>query len=190
VLEISGVKNDYIGCSVFFYDEEGATLSCATVVSHNKIDMRIQLDEIPEVLKTGDMCRLLILADPVPREYHGRIRFDFGTKYVALFRGKDKESRGAARYKVNFAANIEKLIYNGKEYDLYEPVEVRLINISTSGMRFSAKPNTININDRFKTTISFDDNKKTLYAEVVNVREVENSHMEYGCRFLLAPDSI
>jgi hypothetical protein len=187
---MSGVKNDYIGCSVILYDEEGATLSSATVVSHNIIEKRIQLDEISDVLRVGDMCRLLILTEPSPREYFGRIRFDFGDSYIALFRGKEKELRGATRYKVNFAANIEKLIYNGKEYDLYEPVEVRLINISTSGMRFCARLNTINIDDRFKATISFDDNVKTLYAQVVNKREIEDSREEYGCRFLMSADSL
>jgi hypothetical protein len=188
-LFMSGVI-EYIGCSVFVYDEDGTSLLRATVVGHDKKEMRIQLDEMPEKFQIGDMCRLLIMSEPSPREYHGRIRSDFGEKYIALFRGKDKESRGATRYNVNHSANIEKLVYNGKEFGLHKPVEVSLINISTSGMRFRAKVNTINQNDRFKTTISFDDNEKTLYAQVVNMREIDNDIAEYGCRFLLAAGSL
>ena len=175
---------DYTGFPAFIHNNEGESISRTVIKSHEKVDKHISLKEFPSALDIGDTCKILILAEPIPREYQGRVKNEYGEKIIALFQGQDSEKRGATRYKVNFSAFIETLIYSSKTYKLYQPVEVQLINISTGGMRFKAQPNTMLPGDKFQTRIFIKLDVKVLIAEVVNSIQRDQNDVEYGCRFL------
>ena len=175
---------DYTGFPAFIHNNEGESISRTMITSHEKVDKHISLKEFPSELDIGDTCKILILSEPIPREYLGRVKNEYGVKIIALFQGQDMEKRGATRYKVNFSAFIENLIYSSKTYKLHQPVEIQLVNISTGGMRFKAPPNTISPGDKFQTRIFIKLDVKVLIAQVVNSIQKDNNDVEYGCRFL------
>ena len=178
------VNTEYVGSTALVYDNAGENLARTIVTDYDKVRSLMSLKKIPPELKIGDVCRLLILTEPVPRECHGKIKSDVGNKIIALFKLEEKENRGSSRYKVNFSAFIEKMIYDNKPYDLLRPVEINLMNISTSGMRFFAEPNTVTHGDRFQIRIYLNMDVKVLVTEIVNHREIDENRIEYGCRFV------
>ena len=175
---------DYTGYPAFIHNNEGESISRTMITGFEKVDKHISLKEFPSELDIGDTCKILILSEPTPREYLGRVKNEYGEKIIALFQGQDSEKRGATRYKVNFSAFIENLIYSSKTYKLYQPIEIQLVNISTGGMRFKAPPNTISPGDKFQTRIFIKLDVKVLIAQVVNSVQKDENDVEYGCRFL------
>ena len=176
---------NYVNCPVLVYDEDDNNISRTTIIEYDMNSKRITLEEPQVSLKDGDTCRLLILTEPSPREYQGRLRRDIWGEHFALFKGQAREGRQAARHKVNLVAFIENMVCDGKAYPLHNPVPIKLINISVGGMRFRAPANTLTNGDRFQTSVVLKGEKKLLIAEVVNHNE-DGDNSEYGCRFLIA----
>ena len=178
---------DYLNCPVLVYCEEGDYLVRTVIINFDKGSMQIQLETMPGTLEIGDNCKLLILTEPSPQEYLGRVRTTFWGKSVALYKGRQKEDRGATRYKVSFKARVEYLVNDGRAEALETPLEIKLVNISTTGMRFLAPLKALRNGDKFQTRVTIGSDLKLLIAEVVNHREDEDSEIaEYGCRFLIA----
>lgn len=185
---MSALSGDYTDCSVLIYDSVGKHLCTTVVTDYDKVALRLTAEYTPDILDTGEVCRLLILTAPTPCEYQGRVLREGVTKVIALFQGREKEDRGAVRYKVDYPALIENLICNDRPYALHTPLEVRLINISKRGVRFSAPPNSLSIDDRFQMSIKISDNEKLLIADVVNHLDKDFRTTEYGCRFLVGSE--
>ena len=183
------IGGNYLNCPVLIYDDEDNNIARTKIIEYDSNSKRVVLEETPPELKDGDTCRLLILAEPSPLEYQGRMRKDLWGTHIALFRGQEREARGAVRHKVNMSAFIENLIVEGRAYALHTPQKIQLMNISVGGMRFRAPRNTINHGDRFQTSVVLKDEKKLLIAEVVNTTENHPQISEYGCRFLIAGTS-
>ena len=179
-------NTDYTGCSVLIYDPEGNHLGNTVVTDHDKNTLRIELQTVPAALVSGAGCKLLILMAPTPYEYQGRAVKE-GTKItIAMYKGKEKENRGSARYKINLKAAIENLICDGRAYPLHTPLEVTLVNISKSGVRFRTPFFALTKGDRFQMRIKISDNEKLLIADVVNHMDKGSEASEYGCRFLIS----
>ena len=176
-------KTEYVGCTAFVYCNAGENLLRTIVTDYDKIKSLITLQSVPDELKIGDICRLLVLTEPCPRECYGRVKSDVGNKIIALFKWENKEKRGASRYNVNFPAFIEKMIYDDQPYDMFKSVEITLMNISTGGMRFFAKPDTVLLEDKFQIRIHLNSDVKVLIAKIVNERQINDDRIEYGCRF-------
>ena len=181
---MSTVNFEYVGSIALVYNDEGEELGRTVVSNYDKTGNLLTLKRFPSELNIGDTCRLLILTEPSPRECFGKVRSDVGDKVVALFKWEDKENRGASRFKVNFTAFIEKMIYGNKSYKLYKPLEISLMNISTSGMRFYTEPDTVSEGDKFQIRIYVNLDVKVLIAQIVNCRQTDPNRVEYGCRFL------
>jgi hypothetical protein len=107
-----------------------------------------------------------------------------------MYQGQEKENRGAVRYALKSTAIIENLICDGKPYPLHTPVEVELVNISKSGVRFRAPPNALYNGDKFQMRMKISNNDKLLIAETVNYVNNESGTSDYGCRFLVASEKV
>jgi len=185
---MSALSSNFVDCAVLIYDEAGNQLGSTIVTYYNKDALLIEVEELPPVIENDGRCKLLILSSPSPCEYQGRIVSEGAKKVIAIYHGVEKESRMAVRYKVNYPASIENLICVGKAYPLLTPLEVGLINISKSGMRFRAPNNSLAIGDMFQIRIKIGDNSKILIADVVNYSDKSSGTSEYGCRFLIGSD--
>jgi len=101
-----------------------------------------------------------------------------------MFKGQEREQRGAERYAVKLPAMIEELICDSRPYSLHTPLEVELINISKTGVRFSAPFYSLTDGDRFRMRLTISDKDKQLITEVTNHIDRDSVVSEYGCRFL------
>ena len=180
---MAALSGDYNGCSVFIYDEAGALLVKTTVTYHNKREMSIEVKEAPQ-LRIGESCRVFIMSSPTPCDYQGRINRRGMKKNIALHHGKERESRGAVRYKIKIPAQIENLICDFKAYRLHTPLDVETMNISKSGVRILAPFNSLSDGDRFQLRMKIIGGEKVMIADVTNHIDIGSVNSEYGCRLL------
>jgi hypothetical protein len=182
-------NNEYVGCTILIYDDMGNDMGKTTVTAYDKNTMWIRVKKMPPALDINHVCRVLMLTSPAPREYQGRIIAHGTGKAIAVFKGKEKESRKAARYKVDFTALIENLIYDEKAYPLHTPLVVNLINISKNGVRFRAPFYSLYDGISFQMRMKIDKSEKLLIAIVLNHRDKNADDIsEYGCRFLVGSE--
>lgn len=183
-MSASALTNDYTKSQVFIYDMEGNHLVNTIVISHDKVDKQIQVANMPSSLKVNDECRLFILTSPTPCEYVGKVRKFAGITSFAMFQGVVKENRAATRYKVNTPAVLNAYVHEGKVYPVLKPINVTLINISTSGVRFRAPYYTLNEGDFFRINMVVSGSNKSLIAETINhLDHNQCEYSDYGCHF-------
>lgn len=187
---MAALSGDFTDCSIFIYDTSYNHLGTTKVTRYSRESLRIEVEELPPQLIAGDICQVLILTQPSPCEYHGRIKKEGRKKIIALFYGHKRENRRVIRYNVNLSAKIENLVCEGKAYPLHTPLEITLINISKSGARFAAPNYTLFNGDRFQMRMKISDSDKLLIAEVVNNLDVNSDKSEYGCRFLIGSEKV
>jgi len=185
---MSVLQGDYTGCAILIYGADGEHLLDTVVTDYDKSVLRIEVEEPPPSLKTGDGCKLLIMTSPSPCEYMGRVSKEGKRFYIALYHGQEAEKRGAERYPVNFPAQIENLVCDGKAHPLQKPLEIELINISKSGIRFRAPNNSLNDGDRFQMRMKIGEGEKLLIADAVHHVDKDADSSEYGCKFLVGAD--
>lgn len=184
------LSSDYTGCPALIYDLDGNHLGNTIVTYYEKAALRIEIREIPSTLSPGAACRVLILASPSPCEYQGRVIKEGQRFQIAMYMGQVKENRGTARYKINIAAMIENLIYDGRAYPLYSRLKVTILNISKSGVRLSGPKHSLMDGDRFQMRMNISGNDKLLIADVVNRIDLAGDASEYGCRFLIGSERV
>ena len=187
---MAAMSGDFSGCSVLIYDEAGNHLGDTVVTSYDKASLRIEVQMMPYSLDAGAGCRLLILSAPIPYEFLGRVAREGAKKVIAMYKGKEKESRGSMRYKVNYPALIENLICDNRAYPLHTPLKVTLLNISKSGVRFRTPHYSMTVGDKFQMRIRISDTEKLLIADVINHVDKESISSEYGCRFLVGSEKV
>ena len=185
---MKALSGDYRGCAVLIYDMEGNHLCTTSVTDYDKTILRIEVAELPPD-DAGGSVKLLILASPIPCEYQGKVLREGRRKLIAMFRGQERELRGAERYSVKTTAMIEDYVDEGSIYPLYAPLEVELMNISKTGIRFIAPNFSLCDGDTFRMRMRFSDKDKLLTAEVTNHYDRDPKNSEYGCRFLTGSES-
>jgi hypothetical protein len=173
---------DYSKCNALIYDEEGNLLLNATIRSHNAKENFIVIRDMTD-LSFIQQCKLLILTAPVPFSYKGMVRRHDLDLIIKLEEEQQEENRAETRYKTDIPGSIEHLIYNGKNYPLHTKLGVRIVNVSKSGLRVSAKQNTMLNGDRFSVRIQSGNSDKLLTGMIMNSRQSWPNE-EYGCRFL------
>jgi hypothetical protein len=176
-------SRDFTKCNVLIYDQQDNLLCNVKIWEHNAYENYIIIQDWPE-LAGIDRCKLLILTAPAPFSYIGSIRKYNLDKQIKLYEEHMEESRTEIRYKTDLTGNIDSLVYDGKSYPLHTKLEVRIVNISKSGIRIMAKENTLNSDDRFQINVKIGDNDKLLTGKVVNLRNTTEEYCEYGCRLV------
>jgi hypothetical protein len=139
---------------------------------------------IPPSFETGETYSLLILTEPAPREYKGRVEEENTERVFLLYRGKEKENRNASRYRVNFSAQLVSLIRQNEAYELHTPIDVCVVNISKTGIRLSAPANALRKGDKVKLQVNLDSTVKHMTAIVTNYLDTSEYMSEYGCRLV------
>jgi hypothetical protein len=177
------LSRDYTKCNVLIYDEKNNLLVNAKIWEHSNDEKYIVVQDWPE-LSGVERCKLLILTAPSPYSYTG-ITSKRGTdRLIKLSEEHVEENRREMRYKTDLAGHIESLIYNGKSYPLHTMLDVRIADISKSGMRVRAKDNSLTFDDRFHIHVRIGENDKMLTGKVVNSKTIPPDICEYGCRLV------
>ncbi|MCL2501458.1 MAG: PilZ domain-containing protein [Defluviitaleaceae bacterium] len=176
--------SDYTSCTVLVYAPNNKYITEDTISEHDKKQQWIELRRgLPQSLRVADICSLLILTAPSPCEYKGRVVRDMSRFVFALFKGQEKENRRMERYAVNFTATVEALIIDGEIFPLFEILAVNIINISRTGVRFSAPSNSFLVRDRFTLRMKISGNDRLFTAVAVNSVD-RGCFTEYGCRLI------
>jgi hypothetical protein len=180
-----GTKTDYTGCAILLQTENGEHLKRCVVSYFDKETFHLKLRSgIPSAFSIGDVCSLLIMTEPAPREYKGRVVIDKSERVLLLFRGKERENRKATRYKVDFQARVNALVRHNEVYKLHTPTPVMVLNISRTGMRLAAPANALRKNDRVILQVKLEDGEKLLTAVVINWLDMNEYLSEYGCALI------
>jgi len=95
------------------------------------------------------------------------------------------ENRDSARYNIYTEVLIENLVCDGRAYPLFTPLKVALVDVSTSGARFSGPSYAFTDGDRFQMRLKIGESYKILIADIVDHTDLEDNTSEYGCRFLI-----
>lgn len=177
------LNDNYSGCTVLIYDENGDYHSTTQVAEHDKSRMLLTPERMPDIHE-GVEIRLFILSHPMPCEYKGRIVRIGSRREIALFSGMETEHRQAVRHKVDMTAQIEGITKNGVVVQQGTPIDVHILNISLTGLRMQAAPNNLEQDSEFHLRLRIGDNDQIITAQVLNIRQAEDGHEEYGCRII------
>jgi hypothetical protein len=180
------LDKDFSKCNVLIYDKDNNQLANVKIWEHNNKENYIIVQDWPE-LAGVDRCKLLILTAPAPYAYSGVMSKHNIDKIIRLYEEHVEENRREVRYKTDLAGVIESLVYEGKSYPLHTSINVRIINISKSGMRIHARGNTLTADDILNVMVKIGENDKLLTGTVVNFKDYSPEHSEYGC-YLVGKD--
>ena len=176
------MQKDFLNCNALIYNEAGELLANVIIIEYDKAEnLIVVLDTFSSI--TGKSCDVLIPMAPKPFTYKGRIQTQGNRKIIRLSQEKTTENRKDPRYKVDLPASIEGLIYDGKLFAMQSPLDVRLIDISKDGMKFSSSYNTLVIGHIFRIRLNIGGNDKVLTAEVVFCKDTPPTS-EYGCHMV------
>jgi hypothetical protein len=154
------------------------------VTNYDKDRLRLEVQELPSNLDVGSICKLLILSSPTPCEFLGRITKEGAKRPIVMYKGQARSKRSDERHDVNLPAYIEAMIFDGHSYILFSHLEVELINISKSGVRFRSPLDSFCSGHIFRMRMRIGDKDKLLISEVTNYFDKGSEWSEYGCRFL------
>ena len=177
-------SRDYTDCNVLIYDVRGKLLVQTIVREHDKKSMYIKVDKKPDI-NVHEHMKLLIMSSPVPSEFFGRFIRIGREREIALFQGKEREMRQASRYQVELPAQIEGHIEAGAMNPITPPLEVKLINISTNGLRFSSSTMEFRDGQLIQMRLKIGDNDQKMSIQVVHRKRVNDAKLiEFGCRIV------
>ncbi len=184
-------ENDYSGCRVIVKDT-----NTQKIISDTKIiEYHKEFHSILVRLPTGTNVRterfsLLIFTQSELVAYSGTVRKDFNLGYteIALYSGKQKEDRKAARYNVNITGSVDALLFDdGSEkkqlIKLNKPLDVLVINMSSGGVLVSTLPDCFRINTLIRLVVTLDSDVTTLYCQIVRFVDININNAQYGCKF-------
>jgi hypothetical protein len=174
---------NYTGCAILVYDANSHELLARTVVSgHDKAAMSVELDmRLP--FKNGTAVSVLILTNPVPKAYQGRLSIHGSKTSVAMHHGRTQEGRKSKRYNTNLPASLLLVVRDGQVFDFQPPFQVALVNISTTGVRIRAPQAVLSDGDIIQLQMMIGEKTQIMTAEVV-FSAGSAAGSVYGCRFI------
>lgn len=107
-----------------------------------------------------------------------------GKREIPIYRVQVKESRVSTRFEVRAPAKILSLSMSGRMIPMDEPLEVTVINISTSGILLSTKDTTLQVGSRFQLWMERLGKDTAVNSTVVRELGAQKGERRLGCSFL------
>lgn len=178
------ITGKYEGRPIYIHDYDGNSIA-DSVILETQPDMTITIKGTID--SSSEFVTALILGDDGVHEYQGKIRrvnSAYMTSELALFKGRVKESRSSQRYALRLPALVEHLLFGENSAPLPQPVEVLIINLSTSGALLQARPNCFSVQSVVELKLRIGDEIETLHTKVRWVKYINSTSAEYGCEFI------
>lgn len=178
--------NSFKNCKVFIHSLTNKNVSHDSVIlEHDKQRIVITIKGSLSMFAENDKVSLLIIDKSAIYEFKGTVRKEESseTREIALFSGKEKESREAARYAVNLSAKVEGLIIGKGILPINPPAYVQILNISSTGMLIQTSANIFNLETNFRIRINMGSSESIFLAKVMRVHSINGTLTEYGCIF-------
>jgi hypothetical protein len=175
-----------VGYTAYVYDINDVLLVKTKIAEHDRKEMQIELSGRPG-LKHGEKCKVLVLSFPVPLEFMGTALVNrHGPVTILLYRGKNKENRESARYKVDVSVGVENFIRGKLSQNGNTPPAVRLINISSGGARIQAPLEAVSVGDKLEILLKIGSKDERVWLEVLNALPITPESAEFGCKMVPA----
>ncbi len=184
-------ENDYSGSRVIIKDTNTQKIISDTKIIEYHKEFHSILVRLPaEYNARTERFSLLIFTQNELVAYSGTIRkvFNLGYTEIALYSGKQKEDRKATRYSVNITGSVDALVFEieegkKKRLKLNKPLDVLVVNMSSSGVLIAAMPDCFRINTLVRLIVTLDNEKTTLYCKIVRFSNININDAQYGCKF-------
>lgn len=177
----------YVGRAIYISDENGNDLASTTILEHQMDYMNITVKGA--IQSETELVTVLILESDGVYEYRGRIRrvnsAAMSTE-ISLFNGKIKEARAAKRYNLNLGASVISLVFGDITAPLPQPIDVFVVNLSTSGALLRAKANSLRVDSVVGLRLPIDESAPPLHAKIMWNKNMDDTDAEYGCEFIRA----
>ena len=176
---------DFENCSVLVYTEDGGFVAEGMVVEHDRNDMSVVISHPLSDIRQGVRVNLLIIHSGGASEFLGTARKTVGsTREITLFNHRHRTGRTSTRHQVNTPAMVRHLLVNGEMQPLAEPIEVLVVNISTTGALLKCKEGSFSVGMVMEISLKIGDNDTILYGTVVRDNPCADGNCDYGCQFI------
>lgn len=178
------------GCRVVVSDKETReAITDTTIVSYDASRNVIRIQEdLFQKDKDFDKVNVLILGNQGLYEFAGTLRkaVSSGETEIALYAGKEKESRGYLRYEMRARGRVAAVFVANQEIRLRRMIAVQIVNISASGIFFAATAGSFVAGEKIRLEVDLKGNVFTSDYEVVRLQKDDGGIWGYGCRNMVS----
>ncbi len=182
------LPNSFIGQDVIVRDAQDIQIAKSTITAHDRHNMSIDIDtELPEAMLNTYVSILMFPHDTSPVEYRGLIRKIVSSRTtISIFKGEELPGRGAKRYTINAPAVIDAVMLMHRRLALSVPLDINIINISTSGMLFSSEANLFGgVNSVVCVQLFMNGHLSGFVARIVRTKPIDGGKsFEFACKFV------
>ena len=179
----AALRSDYTGRNVLIYDSNGKLLCETSITEHDRNSMQIKVKQLPDT-GSSENLKLLVMSQPAPSDFQGRVVRIGKDKEIALYNGKERELRGSTRYQVDVVSKIENYVENNVFRPADPVVSIRLINISTSGLKFVSADQSLQTGQAFQIRMQIGQQEQLIVAQIVHFHVDATGTANYGCKIL------
>jgi len=160
------------------------TIADTQILNYDALNniVRVSAVNIPE--REYEKIYALIFGHENLYEYVGAIRGTIIANEMEILLGKSrmKEDRKQLRYNISMTGMILSIIISGWTITLRKPIEVKTINISSSGILFQADAGSFGIGNEFMLLLEIEEKAMKLKCEVIRIQNSTIRTEEYGCK--------
>lgn len=181
------IPGEYKGSKVILRSKEGAELACTEIKDHDKVLDVITVEGVYEEAVCDEQVLVLIVTKSTTHEYNGTIRRVVNSTFtteIALYNGKIRENRAAERYTINTKGWVQSMAVNASLIPLPAPIDIFIVNLSSVGALFRAKPDSFAINAVIEMNFAIGANDSTMFGKIIRRNVIDVDTEEYGCRFI------
>jgi len=184
-------SGNFVDSLVVIYDNENNYIAKTIITGHNKNEQYIEVVGGLESVKTGTRLHLLIVYQDGCSEFGGTLsgvhkgvggRLDVFE--ISLFGERPRDARGAVRHTLNSSAIIREVVVNSKRYALREPVNITIINISTTGVLIMSPELRFVMGSMLRIEVDIHGKETILLGKVVREQRHDDGTHSYGCQLV------
>lgn len=182
---MSIARMNYKGCTAVIKSQNDDSEVRTTILEHDSNFMTIEVQGRLKGMEAGDQVTILVMLPNTAHEFNGVLRKVGGvSSSMTMFNGKVREGRGAIRYLTNSPAEVGHLVFAQQLVPLLHPLQVLLINVSTSGALIRAQSNSFVQDAVAELRININGKETVLQGTVVRVCDIDETTSEYGFQFI------
>ena len=177
--------------------EDDTVLADTAILRFNSVSNSVMIRA--DSLSQKKFCNIsaIIFAEKCLYEVRGTIRRAVVGNEVEVYLGKSrkKESRTRTRYPVAIEGDIRGVYLDEREIPLHRKIQVKIVNMSASGILLSADMGYFNIGEVFSLALKTPQGALELRCEIVRIQNSKGVYSikrkgvlggalqeEYGCR--------
>ena len=177
----------YENCPAFIYDEDGGLVGSSRITEHDRYNVSIRVSGEFKEIKQGSRLNVLIVHDGGASEYNGVARGAAkNEREISLFNHQERDGRNSIRHTVDSPAVIEHTIVAGERVPLYAPLEVTIVNISTTGALVRSPVGLFSVGTVLEVVLRVDGQDNRLLGEIVRLKANLRGTWDYGFKFIVS----